>query len=87
MAPFSRNPKNQCTLINSVQIWLNYTIIYRTFINEIQIFMDVLVLEFKGVKHRLFSRIKKLLKTVFVNILVYLHISFLLSIISYRFSF
>ena len=69
---------------NSVQIWLNYTIIYRQFINEIQNCMDVLVLELEGVKHGLFSRIIKFLKTVFVNIITSLHIYFLLFIISYR---
>ena len=71
-------------LFNSVQIWLNVTIIYRPFINEIKNCMDVLVLELDGVKHRLFSRIIKFLKTVFVNIIISLHIYFLLFIISYR---
>ena len=46
--------------------------------------MDVLVLELDGVKHRLFSRIIKLLKTVFVNIIISLHIYFLLFILSYQ---
>ena len=43
-------------LFNSVQIWLNYTIINRQLINEIQNHMDVLVLELHRVKHGLFSR-------------------------------
>ena len=52
--------------------------------------MDVLVLELEGVKHRLFSRIhfkEKILKTVFVNIIISLHIYFILFIISSMFSF